>query len=143
MVQVNWDEIEENAMEILPEGEYLCRLDEIESDKQTKSHDPLWRLHFTVIAGVSEGSKIFDNLVFSEKGLKRVKYMCSKLGVKVEGSTDLQPSHIMGRRVFIFVNTREHEGKTYQNVPWGGYREFETTGESTPAAGSDIDDFPF
>ncbi|MDI6794806.1 MAG: DUF669 domain-containing protein [bacterium] len=64
----------------IPDGQYLSRLSEIE-ETTTQYGDELWKLRFEVIEGEYAGRYIFDNMVFSKAALKRVKLICSRLGI--------------------------------------------------------------
>ncbi len=109
----------------LPEGEYPCRLTQVEQT-QTRNGDDLWRLRFVVTAGEFTGRYIFDNLVFSPKALPRVKLLCNRLGVDVNGEVDLRPDHLLQRQCLVTVAIEEYadeEGATKKRnrVPFAGY----------------------
>ena len=110
----------------LPDSQYFCELVEVE-EAQTKNGDELWKLRFEVASGIHRGRFIFDNLVFSEKALKRVKHICSALGLET-GVLDLTPDLIKGKFCFITVYTEEYQtsdGKTKMRntVFFAGYEE--------------------
>lgn len=109
----------------LPEGKYLCRLAEVE-ETGTQYGDEMWKLRFVVAEGPYQGRRIFDNMVFSEAAMKRVKLMVSRLGLDVSGEIDLTPEAIKGRTCYVTVETDEYEddeGKTKKRnvVPFAGY----------------------
>ena len=99
--------------------------------------------------GEHEGRKIFDNMVFSEKALKRVKLICSRLGLDVSGELDLTPDMLKGRACLVTVETQEYvndEGRNKKRnvVPFAGYERIETDGAtvSTPDDASE-ESLPF
>ena len=109
----------------LPEGKYLCRLTGIE-EASTQYGDELWKLRFEVIEGEHAGRYIFDNMVFSQAALKRVKLICSRLGLDVSGEIDLTPALLEGRTVWVEAQTEEYEDKEGRKkkrnvVPFAGY----------------------
>ncbi len=109
----------------LPDGRYLCRLAEVE-EAATQYGDEMWKLRFVVESGPHRGRYIFDNMVFSEAALKRVKLICSRLGIDVSGELDLTPNLLKGRSCYVTVETEEYEdyeGNTKQRnvVPFAGY----------------------
>ena len=59
----------------LPDGKYLCQLSGIE-EATTQNGDEMWKLRFEVVQEDHIGRLIFDNMVFSEAALKRVKLIC-------------------------------------------------------------------
>ena len=117
----------------LPDGKYLCRLSEIE-ESSTQYGDEMWKLRFEVIQGEHIGRFIFDNMVFSEAALKRVKLICSRLGLDVSGEIDLTPSLLEGRKCYVSVLTEEYEDnegniKKRNIVPFAGYERATDTGD--------------
>jgi len=126
----------------VPAGKYLCRLSEIE-EASTQHGDEMWKLRFEVVKGPYAGRFIFDNLVFSEAALKRVKLICSRLGLDVSKELDLTPDLIKGRVAILTVDIQPYEdaeGRTKQRntVPFAGY---ERASESdAPPAGAGEDD---
>jgi len=75
----------------LPEGKYLCELSEVE-ETSTQYGDEMWKLKFEVVDGEHIGRYIFDNMVFSEAALKRVKLICSRLLIRPARLTSRQRS---------------------------------------------------
>jgi len=133
----------------LPDGKYLCRLAEVE-ETGTQYGDEMWKLRFVVADGPFKGRRIFDNLVFSEAALKRVKLVCSRLGLDVTGELDLTPELIKDRTCYVTVETDEYEddeGKTKKKniVPFAGYERADATAVGSSVSGSDDseDDLPF
>lgn len=127
----------------LPDGKYLCRVVEVE-EATTQYGDEMWKLRFAVESGPQRGRYIFDNLVFSEAALKRVKLICSRLGLDVSGKLDLTPALISGRSCHVTVATEayeDQEGKTKRRnvVPFAGYESAEAQSE----AEKDGDPSPF
>ncbi len=117
----------------LPEGTYACRIDSVE-EARTSRGDEMWKLRLVVTEGEYAGRLIFDNLVFSEKALKRVKFVCSRLGLDVSGELDLTPAMIHGKTCRVRVEIEEYvdeeeKEKTRNRVPFAGY----------VAAASDVD----
>ena len=109
----------------LPEGRYPCRIVDIE-EKLTQNGDDMWRLTFEVTEGEFEGRKIFDNLVFSDLSLKRVKLLCSKVGIDVTGDVDLNPDMLIDRKCRITVVVEEYPDKNgnareRNSVPFAGF----------------------
>ena len=129
----------------LPDGKYFCRLSEIE-EAATQYGDEMWKIRFEVIQGEYTGRFIFDNLVFSEAALKRVKLICSRLGVDVSKEMDITPDLLQNRKCYVSVVTEEYEdaeGKIKKRnvVPFAGYAKADTE----PSSGQDDseDNIPF
>jgi len=121
----------------LPDGKYLCKLSEIE-ESETQNGDEMWKLRFEVIQGDSIGRLIFDNLVFSEAALKRVKLICSRLGVDTSGEVDLTPDTLKNHECLISVLTEEYEDnegnpKKRNVVPFAGYERIKNSESETPS----------
>ena len=78
----------------LPDGSYLCRLAEVEEDS-TRNGDEMWKLRFAVEDGPHAGRYVFDNKPFTAAAMKRVKLICSRLGLDTGGEIDLTPELIL------------------------------------------------
>jgi len=148
----NVDDVEDFAP--LPDGKYLCRGAEVE-EATTQYGDEMWKLRFVVESGSHRGRYIFDNLVFSDAAMKRVKLICSRLGLDISGELDLTPALVKGRSCYVTVETEEYEdqdGNTKKRnvVPFAGYERADQAAISGSAgAGHDVteddseDDLPF
>jgi hypothetical protein len=128
----------------LPDGSYLCRLAEVEEDS-TRNGDEMWKLRFAVEDGPHAGRYIFDNMPFTAAAMKRVKLICSRLGLDTGGEIDLTPELIKGRTCVRTVHTEEYtddQGQTKRRnvVPFAGY-DYATVLESPDQ--DDEDDLPF
>ena len=117
----------------LPEGEYLCRLTDIE-ETTTSQDDDQWKLRFLVEAGEYSDRYIFDSLFFTPKAMPRVKLICSRMRVDVSGEVDLQPEHLLDRKVLVTVTIGEYEdeegnSKRCNRVPFAGYDFADSDGD--------------
>jgi len=113
----------------VPEGEYLCELAHVD-EQNTQYGDEMWRLRWKIIDGEHAGRYIFDNLIFSDAAMSRVKLVCKRLGLDVSGEADLTPDKLMDKPVFItvtIVQYTDNEGKVKDrnNVPFAGYKAAE------------------
>jgi hypothetical protein len=78
-------------------------------------------------------------MVFSDAAMKRVKLICSRLGLNVAGELDLTPALIEGRSCYVTVETEEYEDqegnpKKRNVVPFAGYDRADQAGASAPSA---------
>jgi len=155
MPKIDFDNVDDvQDFSPIPDGKYLCRVAEVE-EATTQYGDEMWKLRLVVESGPHRGRYIFDNMVFSEAALKRVKLICSRLGLIVSGELDLKPSVIKGRTCYVTVETEEyedHEGRTKRRnvVPFAGYDRAEgspsTSAAPAKSAGAEDDsedDLPF
>lgn len=113
----------------LPAGRYLARLVGIE-EASTQHGDEMWKLRFEVVDGPHAGRFIFDNLVFSDAAMKRVKLICSRLGLDVSKELELSPETLKGRTARLTVEVEpyeDQEGRSKQRnvVPFAGYERAE------------------
>ena len=109
----------------LPEGEYQCRLSDIEADV-TRAGDPMWKVRLTVESGEYAGRLLFDNLVFSPKALPRVKLVCQSCGLDVSGEINLEPADLLEKHVRVTTYVEEYTDdhgatKARNRIPWDGY----------------------
>ncbi len=110
----------------VPEGTYLCRVVEVR-ERQTRNDDALWALRLVVVEGEFTGrDATWDNLVFSSRGLNRVKRVFTALGLPVDGKIQIDPEDVQGKEVFVTVRPAEYlsaEGSMVRRneVPYDGY----------------------
>lgn len=156
MPRINFNDVPEaGEFSPLPEGRYLCSVDNIEEDV-TRDNDEMWKVKFRVEEGPHKGRYLFDNMVFSAKAMSRVKLICSRLGIDVSGEVDLQPNMLIGREVLIDVEIEKYTDRSNQlkernSIPFAGYFRANGEGESAPASRSNgqqapppsDDDLPF
>lgn len=120
----------------LPDGDYVCQITDVEIDR-TKSGDEMWKLRLTVQDGEFAGRLLFDNLVFSQKALSRVKLVCGVFGIDTSGTLDLDPSMLLDKRALVSTYTEEYvdgQGRTKiaNRIPFEGYSAVPVGGASTP-----------
>ena len=106
--------------EPLPPGSYVVRLVDV-GEKMTKVGDEMWLLKFAVEDERHLGRFIWDNLVFSDAGLPRVKLACEALGLDVSGEVELTPDMLIDRRCRLKVIVQEYQGEKRNKVAFGGY----------------------
>jgi len=128
----------------LPEGEYLCRVDNVE-ESLTGAGAEMWKLRLAVVSGEHKGRYVFDNLVFSEKALKRAKFVLRCLGIDVSGEIDVTREMIVGKQANVRVDLEEYaddEGreKKRNRVPFAGY---EKPDDDAEPSGGDRAKLPF
>lgn len=112
----------------LPDGDYRCRCDEIKEEVSKNGND-MWNMTFIVTGGEYKNRKIFDNMVFTEKAMNRVKLISHRLGgieVDTIGEIDLRPPMFIGKEVILTVietSYADSEGneKKKNKVIFGGY----------------------
>lgn len=118
----------------IPEGTYLVRIAEIR-ESQTRELAPRWGLRLEVVDGEYAGrTAAWDGLVFSDRGLPRVKHVLASLGFDVTGPLDLQPKDLLGLCVRAQLQIEEFEdrltGKRSRRlrVPYSGYEQVQSNG---------------
>lgn len=120
----------------IPDGEYLCRLTDIETDL-TRAGDEMWKMRLQVEGGEYDGRLLFDNLVFSAKAMSRVKLVCQCCEIDVSGELDLQPPLLLEKRFMVTTFQEEYEDdkgqtKIQNRIPFDGYGIVPGDSESTP-----------
>lgn len=119
----------------IPADKYPCVLEEVQ-EAQTQNQDEMWKLRWRVDGGKYAGRVVFDNMVFSQAALKRVKLICSRLGLDVSGELNLTPAMVKGRKALVSVEIEEYEDdsgntKARNIVPFAGYERID--GDEAPA----------
>lgn len=148
MPKIDFSKIDEvDDFSPLPDGDYLCKLAEIE-EATTQHGDDLWKLRFQVLEGEHARRLIFDNMVFSAAALKRVKLICSRLGLDVSGEVELTPEMLLNKSCILTVTTEAYEdseGKTKKRnvVPFAGYERADSGAAEAPVSQEDESEMPF
>lgn len=148
MPKIDFNDIPENDdFNPIPEGKYLCRLEAIE-EKSTKKGDEMWSLRLEVQDGEYNGRVIFDNMVFSSAAMKRVKLICSRMGIDTSGEVDLSPADLQGRMVIVETVIEEYTAndgsqKKRNTVPFAGYHKYDGDAGTPVGAGGEGDELPF
>lgn len=127
---------------LVPDGVYTAVVDDIE-ETRTRAGDDMWRVALRIAGGENNGTsgnrRIYDNWVFSERALRRLKLISQRFGIDVSEDREITPRDFLGKEIQIEVRTRRraYDGASqYENfVPYAGYR---TRNESPPR-----DDIPF
>lgn len=153
MPRVNFADVEEaEDFSLLPDGVYLCAVQAIDDTVKTQAGDEMWDIRFRVEEGDYKGRAIFDRISFGKKALPRVKLLCSRLGMDVEGEVNVQAGHLLGRKVFVNVETEEYvdrggNEKTRNTVPFAGFMAVSEAEPERASGGPPIsapdDDLPF
>ena len=120
----------------VPVGQYLCVVEKVKP-RTTKDGDEMWGLGLKILQGQHAGRFVWDNMVFSERALPRVKLICSRLGLDVSRAWDVTIDDVGGRKVNVNVQTEEYTDKegnirSRNVVPYDGYEEVEDSDDSVP-----------
>lgn len=93
----------------IPEGSYLCRIAEVR-EGLTREGSPRWALRLEVASGEFTGrTAAWDGLVWSERGLPRVKSILGHLGFDVRGAVDVTPADLVDRTIRAQLVTEQRE----------------------------------
>lgn len=119
----------------IPEGTYLCRVAEVR-EGLTREGSPRWGLRLEVAEGEYAGrTAAWDALIFSERGLPRVKHVLAQFGFDVSGTVEILPPDLLDLRARAQCLIEEHEdrltGKRQKRlrVPYLGYEPADANGD--------------
>ncbi|HKB16113.1 MAG TPA: DUF669 domain-containing protein [Planctomycetota bacterium] len=111
----------------VPNGTYLCRVAEVR-ERRSRDGSERWSLRWVVEEGPYAGrTAAWDNLTWSDRGIRRVKFVLGKLGQPVGGVVEVEPQSLVGRlaRVSVFseefVNPATGVRQVRSRVPFAGY----------------------
>ena len=111
----------------VPEGTYVCRVAEVR-EGTTREGSLRWALRLEVADGEYAGrTAAWDGLIWSERGLPRVKRVLQRFGFDVSGRLEIGSSDLVDRRIRVQLVTEEREDpQTGQRtvrlrVPYLGY----------------------
>lgn len=112
----------------VPAGTYLCKIAEVQT-RTTRAGDDRWLYRLIVAEGEFIGRlAAFDSLVFSARGMNRVRDVLGALGLPNRGMVEVEPSDLEGQTAFVEVQPEEWEhpetGAVVRRnaVPYRGYR---------------------
>ena len=118
----------------VPPGTYVCRIAEVR-EHSTRDGSPRWGMRLEVVDGEYAGrTAAWDSLVFSERGLPRVKQVLQRFGFDVSGAVDLVPQDLIDLRARAQCLLEEYEDKltgrrqTRLRVPYLGYESLNGNG---------------
>ena len=101
-IHVDFSQVENvDSFVAIPEGRYLCSIGEVR-EGETQAGDLRWALRLEVAEGELAGrTAAWDGLVWSQRGLGRVKYVLGVLGFDVSGPLDLGAADLLGREAYV------------------------------------------
>lgn len=128
MMQIDFTELSEiEDLCAVPEGEHECVIAEVRESTSPAGHSR-WGVRWEVTQGEWQGrTACWDSLHFSERGLARARYVLRVLGFPAEGTIELQPQQLLGRRARVTVHPEEREDpvtgvkRRLNRVPFTGY----------------------
>lgn len=111
----------------VPEGTYHCKIAEVRPG-ESRAGDVRWGLRLVVADGEHVGKvAAWDNLVFSTRGLARVRRVLAALGLPSQGKLAVRPEDLDGREAFVEVRKVEYvrpdtgQAVRRTEVPYDGY----------------------
>ncbi len=145
--EVNFDTIPDaEDYDPIPSGHYHMRVEKV-TEKQTTLKDVMFNMKLVIVEGEYEGRKVWDNITFSEKGMKRVKLVCSRLGIDVSGSVNVTPELLTDceARVEVIQSSYSKDGKEVQKneVTFAGYERLDGATVAAPASEPPEKKLPF
>jgi hypothetical protein len=128
LVQVDFSQIEDvESFVLIPEGRHLVQIAEIR-EGETRTGHIRWALRLSVVDGEFAGrTAAWDGLVWSKRGLPRVKHVLSVLGFDITGTLEVAPDDLCGRQAVVDFFVEEWENPTTGRrtqrlaVPFLGY----------------------
>lgn len=101
-IHVDFSQVEDlDSFVTIPEGRYLCRVGEVR-EGETKAGDLRWALRLEVTEGDLAGrTAAWDGLVWSQRGLPRVKHVLQCFGFDTSGPIDIEAAQLLGCRAFV------------------------------------------
>jgi hypothetical protein len=116
----------------IPAGSYACRIAEVREGR-TRDGSVRWAMRLEVAEGEYAGRTAgWDGLIWSERGILRVKRVLEILGYDVQGEVQLSMADLEGRLISARFEHEDYEDPaTGQrtaslSVPYAGYEAFES-----------------
>lgn len=93
---------------VVPDGEYLCECVKA-TEATTKNNDPMIKLQWAILSGDYARRIFFDQLVFNEGGLKRVRVVLKRFGFDTSKPINVDASFFLGKQAICKVKAQEEE----------------------------------
>jgi hypothetical protein len=128
MPRLNLTAIPDSNFELVPTGEYLLQIKEIDNSKfDNATGGEKWKIKMSILNEVGKNSCQFDNWNFFGKGLGRVKYNLKALGFNVDQELDVAPEDLVGKVIYATIeiqkDNRDPLGQKVQNkLPWNAIK---------------------
>lgn len=105
MVRLNLGTVDDSSVEkggdAIPLGEYVCEVVGAE-EKHTQAGQPYFNFGLKVVEGEYTGRYLgFDKLFFSERAIKRAKYILTRLGFDTSGDLDIEAESLNGHFAIV------------------------------------------
>lgn len=151
-MQVDFSDVDDvESFVSIPEGVYPCRVAEVREGLTREGH-ARWAFRLEVAQGDHAGrTAAWDALIWSPRGLPRVKTVLSRLGFDVSGRLCIESGELLGRVVRAEVVLEEREdpntGRRVARlrVPYTGYERLEgqASGEQVNGTEASSEETPF
>jgi hypothetical protein len=149
-VNIDFDGVEELADFVtVPAGTYLCKIADVQTGS-TRAGDVRWGLRLVVAEGEFTGRQAaWDGLIFSTRGMPRVRSILGALGLPNSGKVEVSPDDLVGCAAFVEVRPAEFRNPDTGNVvrrnevPYNGYRAVQDDDSAPTPTSGDRDSMPF
>jgi len=136
---------EEGSFEPMPPGKYYVRVESVET-RYDKAGSEYFNVKFKIIEGEFEGRFVWDGVFFSQKSLKRLKLIASRLlGIKPLAKILITPEMFTDKTCWLELIQEDYMDKNNNpkrknTVPFGGYLSDK---EENDTPDNPDDDLPF
>jgi hypothetical protein len=117
VLSLNFKGVDISARQVLPEGDYVCSVAEIEQAESSAGNDML-KWTFEVAEGEEgEGSKLYVYTTLDQASLWKLGQLLDAMGMEIpDGELDLDLEEILGSMVVLTVAHETYEGKPRAKV---------------------------
>ncbi len=116
-ITVDFKGVEAGKGRPVPDGDYLCEVDEVTLETSQESGQDYLRWVFKIVDGKCKGSRIWDNTSLQTQALWKLRQLLEALGVDVpEGPLELETEEYIGLPATLTVQNEKYQGKDYPRV---------------------------
>ena len=136
----------EEGFELLPKGDYVINLFDVDL-KKTKAKDDMYVLVLKIAEGEHKGRQLFFNLPVMQQTMWKIKETLEAFGMKVpKGAMDIDFDEMLGKKATAIIDHQEYQGKDREDViglkPYEGGDDSPDSEDNSGLNISD-DDMPF
>ena len=108
---------------LIPEGEYEVKVDQVEQKQGRESGATYLNWQFRITDGRHAGRCLFMKTSVQPEALWRLQDLFAAIGMSNIGKVTIDLDQLAGRRLFVTVDRREYDGRIQEEIK--GFRACE------------------
>ena len=106
---IDWEKVAQE--QVVPEGRYPARIDKADVRVSKEGGNPYLNIEFTLTEEPLTGRKVWSVFMLEPRALWKLRNLLVALGYPVQGTSDFEPTDLIGQEVGIVVTHEEYQGQ--------------------------------